>query len=69
MKIQDIIFVIIFIIIALKRDSKISTLAGILCLLLSIPLFAFWVFFTAQHLVYYAAAFFLLSIILLYNDK
>lgn len=69
MKIQDLIFLIIFAVVALKRDSRISTIAGLICLALSIPLFAFWIFFTAQHLVWYAFAFLLLSVILLINDK
>lgn len=69
MKFQDIIFLIIFILVILKKDSRLSTLAGIICLILSIPLFAVWIFFTAQHLVWYAAAFFLLSIILLFKDN
>nr|MBI5455854.1 hypothetical protein [Candidatus Levybacteria bacterium] len=69
MKIQDIIFLIIFVLVLLKRDSRLSTVTGIICLILSIPLFAAWIFFTAQHLVWYAAAFFLLSIILLLRNK
>lgn len=63
MKIQDIIFIIIFLILALKRNPILATYAGIISLILSIPLFYFWIFFTAQRLTYYAAAFFLLSII------
>jgi hypothetical protein len=66
MKIQDIIFTIVFLITLLKRNSTISIIAGLFCLFLSIPLFALWVFFTAEHLVWYAAGFFLLSIILLF---
>jgi glycerol-3-phosphate acyltransferase PlsY len=70
MKLQDIIFLIIFLLVVLKRNSRLSTLVGIICLLLSIPLFTAWIFFTAQHLVWYSVAFFLLSIILLLkNDK
>ena len=69
MKLQDIIFLVIFILVLIKRNSRLSIAAGIVCLVLSIPLFAFWVFFTAQHLVWYAAAFFLLSIILLFKNK
>lgn len=68
MKLQDIIFLAIFILILIKRDSRMSTFAGIICLVLSIPLFAFWIFFTAQHLVWYAAAFFLLSIVFLFKN-
>lgn len=69
MKLQDIVFFVIFLLVAIKQDSRISTVLGILCLLAAIPLFTIWVFFTAQHLVYYAVAFFLLSIILLFFDK
>ena len=69
MKFQDLIFLVIFVLVILKRDSKLSTLVGIFCLALSIPLFATWVFFTAQHLVWYAAGFFLLSVVLLFKNK
>lgn len=69
MKIQDLIFIIIFLLVAVKKDSKISTIVGILCLLAAIPLFALWIFFSAQHLVYYSAAFFLLSVLLLLKRK
>jgi len=69
MKLQDIIFLVIFILVLIKQNSRLSTIAGIICLVLSIPLFALWVFFTAQHLVWYAAAFFFLSIVLLLKNK
>lgn len=69
MKLQDIAFLIVFILVLLKRDSRLSTIVGLVCLVLSIPLFALWVFFTAQHLVWYSAAFFLLSIVLLLKNK
>ncbi len=51
MKLQDIIFLVIFVMLLLKRDSMWATLAGIICLFLSVPLFAFWIFFTVQHLI------------------
>ena len=63
MKIQDIVFFIVFISLFIKRDPRLAAGAGIISLILSIPLFSFWIFFTAQRLVMYAAAFFLLSII------
>ncbi len=69
MKPQDIVFLVIFILILIKRSSTLSTIAGIVCLVLSIPLFAFWIFFTAQHLVWYAIAFFILSIILILRNR
>ncbi len=69
MKLQDIAFLIIFFIILVKRNSRVSIVAGLICLALSIPLFALWMFFTAQHLVWYSAAFFFLSIVLLFKNK
>lgn len=68
MKPQDIaFFIVILVLLLIKRFRKpnIFTLSGIICLILAMPLFAFWVFFTAQHLVWYAAGFFLVAIILL----
>jgi len=62
MKIQDIFFLIFFAFLVYKSNPKLSAAAGILLLLASIPLFSLWVFFTAERLVWYAAAFFLLSI-------
>ena len=64
MKPQDIAFFIILAILIYKRDSKLFTIAGIIALLLSIPLFSLWVFFTAERLTWYAAAFFLAAIII-----
>lgn len=64
MKIHDIIFGIVFVIILIKRRSQIAALAGIGCLLLAMPLYAKWIFFTAQRLVWFAAAFFSLALII-----
>jgi len=64
MKIQDLIFGIVFLLITWKRNTKLAVLAGLSCLLLAMPLFKFWVFFTAERLVRYAAGFFLITIIL-----
>ncbi|OGH32668.1 MAG: hypothetical protein A2953_00835 [Candidatus Levybacteria bacterium RIFCSPLOWO2_01_FULL_36_54] len=63
MKIQDIVFFIIFISLLIKRDPRLAAGIGIISLILSIPLFYFQIFFTAQGLTYYAAAFFLLPCI------
>lgn len=63
MKIQDLSFVVILVLLLLKRDSKLFVVSGIICLTLSIPLFYMQIFFTAQHLVYYSFAFILLSVI------
>lgn len=70
MKIQDIAFLIVFVAFLFVRNPKWFVAAGLLSLFLSIPLFSFWIFFTAERLVWYSGAFFLASIIfILYNLK
>lgn len=64
MKIQDIVFLLVFAALFYKQNPRWFIIAGITCLVASIPLFAKWIFFTAERLTWYAAAFFLLSIIL-----
>jgi len=70
MKIQDIAFLAVLILLILRLNPKLAASSGLICLFLSIPLFSFWVFFTAERLTWYAAAFFLLAIIFyLYKNK
>lgn len=64
MKFQDIFFLILFLLLIFKKDSKLSLNFGLICLILSIPLFALWVFFTAERLTWYASLFIFLSIII-----
>lgn len=64
MKPQDIAFFLVLVVLLLFRKPKVLVVAGLLCIIIAMPLFAFWVFFTAQHLIWYAAAFFLVAIIL-----
>lgn len=64
MKIQDAIFIITLAFLIYKRDRRLFTIFGILCLFLSIPLFSRWVFFTAERLTWYAGTFFLASILI-----
>lgn len=63
MKPQDLIFLLILLFLIFKKNPNWSAWAGVISLILSIPLFSFWIFFTAQRLVMYSAAFLLLSII------
>ncbi len=63
MKIQDIAFFIIFLFLIFKRNPKWAAAFGLISLVLSIPLFSFWIFFTAERLTWYAAAFFLTAIV------
>ncbi len=65
MKIQDLFFILIFLFVFWRRSPRLATIIGLLCLLLAIPLFKFWIFFTAERLTWYAAAFFAYAIVLL----
>lgn len=64
MKPQDLVFAIVLLFLVLRRKPEWFVYAGLISLMISIPLFYFWVFFTAQRLTYYAAGFILISIIL-----
>lgn len=63
MKIQDILFFLILAFLIWKRDPRWAALVGVLALVVAIPLFATWTFFTAERLTWYAAAFFFLSLL------
>lgn len=62
MKIQDIAFILAFVVLLLAKQPKLFVYAGLGMLFLSIPLFATWTFFTAERLTWYAAAFFLMAV-------
>lgn len=57
MKIQDVLFIIFYCMVATTRRSRVFLIAGFLSMILAIPLFALWVFFTAERLIWYGAAF------------
>lgn len=63
MKPQDIGFIVVLCILLVLRREKLFISAGLLCFLLAIPLFAKWVFFTGERLVWYGAAFVFVGII------
>jgi hypothetical protein len=65
MKIQDAGFFVMYIVLLASRKLKLFVWAGLVCLLLAMPLFAKWVFFTAERLVWYATGFFLTYIVVL----
>lgn len=69
MKIQDVAFFFILAVLFFLRRPVLFVWAGLGCLVLAIPLFATWTFFTAERLTWYAAAFFLSSIVLLFTNK
>lgn len=63
MKPQDIGFLALLIVLAVVRRPRLVAAAGLLCLAAAIPLYAYWVFFTAQRLVMYGAAFLLVAVV------
>jgi ABC-type bacteriocin/lantibiotic exporter with double-glycine peptidase domain len=62
-KIQDLTFILLFLFVLWRRSSKLAVGVGLFCLLLAIPLFKFWIFFTGERLTWYAAAFFFCGIL------
>jgi hypothetical protein len=53
MKIQDIIFLILFVILLFKHKENSFVALGLLCFLLAMPLFYLYIFFTAERLIDY----------------
>ena len=65
MKVQDIAFIIALIVLVALRRPKWLVISGMIAILLSMPLFYMKIaLFTAQRLVMYAAAFYLVSAII-----
>ena len=64
MKPQDIGFFLVFVILLAIRRPVLFVWTGLGSLLLAIPLFATWTFFTAERLTWYAAAFFFTFILI-----
>lgn len=62
-KIQDIVFILLFLFVLWRKNARLAAIVGLACLILAIPLFKFWIFFTAERLTWYAAAFFAYAII------
>ena len=62
MKPQDVLFFIVLFALLFVKKPKAFVVAGLLCIVLSIPFFSFWVFFTAERLIWYAAGFLLVAI-------
>ncbi len=63
MKAQDILFFIVLVLLVILRKPRYFVVAGLTCLTFSMPLFAMWVFFTAERLTWYAAGFFFIFIL------
>jgi hypothetical protein len=57
MKLQDIGFFVVYIVLLLTKKPRLFLVAGLISWVLAIPLFAGWIFFTAERLTWYGAAF------------
>lgn len=64
MKPQDIGFIIILIALILKRDARWFAIAGLIFLIGAIPLFAKWIFFSAQRFIDYSFLLFCIACII-----
>jgi len=64
MKVQDVWFIITFLLLFIFRKERWFLYAGLGCFLLAIPLFAKWVFFTAERLTWYGSGFILVFLVL-----
>lgn len=58
MKVQDLIFGLFFLFVAWRQSEKLAVILGLSFLLAAALLFGFSIFFTAERLSWYAAAFF-----------
>lgn len=69
-KIQDVFFVIVLLILLSLGRKKLFVIAGLCSLVIAIPLYSQWIFFTAQRLVMYGAFLIFISLVLfLFNKK
>ena len=68
MKIQDVGFFVVLIALFLLKKPRLFVWTGLGCLVLAIPLFAKWIFFTAERLTWYASVFFLVFILISLRD-
>ncbi|KKW11026.1 MAG: hypothetical protein UY49_C0009G0003 [Microgenomates group bacterium GW2011_GWC1_49_7] len=57
MKIQNVGFLLIFVLLLILRRPKLLLIVGLVSWILAIPLFVSWTFFTAERLTWYGAAF------------
>lgn len=69
LKLQDLAFLLVFGGVLISRSWRLAAVIGITALLLAIPLFKFWIFFTAERLTWYSGAFSLISVIFLSFSK
>lgn len=64
MKPQDIGFFVALVVLALVKKPKLFLIAGLASWVLAMPLFARWIFFTAERLTWYGACFILIYLVM-----
>jgi hypothetical protein len=69
MKPQDVVFLVVLIFLLLSYRKKFLLAAGLLCYAIAIPLFAKWIFFTAERLTWYGSLFILLALLIPNRSK
>jgi len=69
MKIQDILFLVVFAILLFKHKENSFVAFGLGCFLLAMPFFYLYVFFTAERLVYYGVILILVEVVLRISRK
>ncbi len=69
LKVQDSAYIFILAALFFLRKPSVFLYSGYACILLAIPLFAGWKFFTAERLTWYAASFFLMYLLLPWNKE
>ena len=66
-KLQDVGFILVFVVLLMIRRPKLLLMAGLISWMLAIPLFAMWIFFTAERLTWYGAGFILAYLLVQYR--
>jgi len=69
MKPQDILFIIILLLLFWKRNPTYFVVVGLACIVCAMPLFAFWIFFTAERFVWYAITLLFIAILFLFKKN
>lgn len=64
MKLQDIVFLIILVTLFVRKNPRWFVIFGLTCFIIATPLFAGWIFFTAERLTWYGAAFIATSLLI-----
>jgi uncharacterized membrane protein YhhN len=64
MKIQDILFLVVFAVLLFKHKENSFVAFGLGCFLLAMPFFYLYIFFTAERLVYYGVLLVLAEVVL-----